>query len=294
MAVVKVGIIGSGNVGTDLMHKIIRSPLLQMGLMMGIDPASEGLARARQLGLTASSNGIDALIRNPELADIVIDATTAKAHLNHAVVLKNLNKKTIDLTPAHIGEMVVPVVNLQDHLDKDNVCLISCGGQATIPIVAAISSVCSVSYAEVVATISSSSAGPGTRQNIDEFTQVTREGIIHVGRVKEAKAIIILNPADPPIMMHNTIYTLVENPNPLAITKAVEEMVRQIQQYVPGYRLKMPPLVDASQVTTMIEVTGQGDFLPPYAGNLDIITSAAVRVAEVFAVQQMRGGAQNE
>lgn len=290
MSRIKVGIIGSGNVGTDLIYKIMRSPLLEVGLVMGIDHSSQGLARAEDLGLRASSDGINALIREPSLAQIVIDATTAKAHLRHASILNEIGKRAIDLTPAHIGEMVVPIVNIGGHMDKNNICLISCGAQATIPIISAIHSVCPVDYAEIVSTISSASAGSGTRSNIDEFTQTTREGIIKIVGVKNAKVIIILNPANPPIMMHNTIYTRIIGPFSEKVTLRVKEMENKMRHFVPGYKLKVPPLIKDDIVTTMVQVTGRGDFLPPYAGNLDIITAAAVQAAEILASNMIGQG----
>ncbi|GAB6936092.1 acetaldehyde dehydrogenase (acetylating) [Calditerricola yamamurae] len=289
---VKVGILGSGNIGTDLMYKILRSSSLELALVAGIDPQSDGLARARDLGIPTSTESIDAILANKEI-QIVFDATSAKAHLRHAPLLKAAGKIAIDLTPASVGDPVVPVVNRNADLPPDNISLITCGAQATVPMVYAVSRVAAVEYAEIVATVASKSAGPGTRANIDEFTQATARALERVGGAKRGKALIILNPAEPPIMMTNTIYALVREADEAAIVRSVEEMVAEVQRYVPGYRLKVPPLVEDSPigegklVTLMIEVEGAGDYLPKYAGNLDIITSAAVRVAEKLAEERL-------
>lgn len=284
---VPVAILGTGNIGMDLMYKLKRSSVLEIGLIAGVDPQSDGVARARKEGLRVSVNGIQELVDNPDLAEIAIDATTAKAHIMHAKVLQDMGKWAIDLTPASLGAQIVPIINLVENYDKPNVSLISCGAQATIPIAWAIKEAAgseNVKYAEIVATISSKSAGPGTRQNIDEFTQATRKGIINVGGIKSAKAIIILNPAEPPIMMHDTIYVLLnKDPDKDAITENVLRVVQELQKYVPGYELKTGPLFDGKKVTVMVQVTGAGDYLPKYAGNLDIITSAAVATAEKMA-----------
>lgn len=289
---VKVGILGSGNIGTDLMYKILRSSSLELALVAGIDPQSDGLARARDLGIPTSTESIDAILANKEI-QIVFDATSAKAHLRHAPLLKAAGKIAIDLTPASVGDPVVPVVNLNADLPPDNISLITCGAQAMVPMVYAVSRVAAVEYAEIVATVASKSAGPGTRANIDEFTQATARALERVGGAKRGKALIILNPAEPPILMTNTIYALVRKAEEAAIVRSVEEMVAEVQRYVPGYRLKVPPLVEPSPtgegklVTLMIEVEGAGDYLPKYAGNLDIITSAAVRVAEKLAEERL-------
>ncbi|HWP29304.1 MAG TPA: acetaldehyde dehydrogenase (acetylating) [Chloroflexota bacterium] len=283
MPKVKVAIIGSGNIGTDLMYKLQRSPWLELVYMVGIDPQSEGLARARAVGIATTDQGIEAFLADPKGAEIVFDATSAAAHRRHAPLLEQAGMVTIDLTPAKIGEFVVPPVNLGEHLEAKNVNLVSCGGQATIPIVAAINRVQPVEYAEIVATIASKSAGPGTRQNIDEFTETTGKGLVAMGGAQKGKAIIILNPAEPPILMRNTIYAMVEHPDEAAITRSIEEMVRTVQSYVPGYRLRTEPLFDGNKVTVFVEVTGAGDYLPTYAGNLDIMTAAAVKVGEEFA-----------
>ena len=279
---IKVAIIGPGNIGTDLMYKILRSQYMDLVLMTGIKPDSEGLALAAKKGIATSLKGIDAILQNEEVR-IVFESTGAKPHTKHAPLLKDAGKIAVDLTPAAVGPYVVPYVNLHEHLDKPNVNMVTCGGQATTPIVAAISKVCQVRYAEVVATIASKSAGPGTRQNIDEFTQTTAKGLEVLGKAERGKAIIILNPAEPPIIMRDTIYALVDDPDEDAIRKSVAEMIANVQKYVPGYRLKVEPYVDGDKVTTMIEVEGAGDYLPNYSGNLDIMTAAACAVGEVFA-----------
>ncbi|MBO8140734.1 MAG: acetaldehyde dehydrogenase (acetylating) [Firmicutes bacterium] len=285
---VGVGILGSGNIGTDLMFKIFRRPRLKLRMMAGIDPQSEGLARARSLGVPTSTRGIDAILEDPEIR-VVFDATSAKAHLRHAPLLREAGKLAIDLTPASVGPPVVPVVNLDSYQRAENVSLATCGAQATVPMVHAISRVARVEYAEIVATIASKSAGPGTRQNIDEFTVATARALERVGGAARGKAIIVLNPAEPPILMTNTVYALVSDVDPAEVERSVQAMVERVQRYVPGYRLKVPPLVGEGPagtgrvVTIMVEVEGAGDFLPRYAGNLDIMTSAAVQVAEDLA-----------
>jgi acetaldehyde dehydrogenase len=285
---VKIGIIGSGNIGTDLMYKVMRSPYLEMSCMIGIDPNSDGLARARSLGFVTIDNGIEGFKERPELADILFDATSAKAHLYNAKVLKELGKKVLDLTPAAIGSLVIPVVNMKEHLDADNINMVTCGGQATIPIVHAVNKVQPVAYAEIVATIASKSAGPGTRANIDEFTITTANGIEKLGGAKKGKAIIILNPAEPPIMMRDTVYCQVEGEvNEAAITESIMNTVKEVQSYVPGYRLRTEPIFDGNRVTVFLEVEGAGDYLPKYSGNLDIMTAAATRVAEELAKKQL-------
>ncbi|RAS83743.1 acetaldehyde dehydrogenase (acetylating) [Priestia endophytica] len=284
MSKVKVAILGSGNIGTDLMMKLERSSLLQLTTMIGIDPESDGLRRAKESGYEIINTGIEGFLERSELADIVFDATSAKAHIRHAKLLKEAGKKVLDLTPAAVGSLVVPPVNLGEHLKADNVNLITCGGQATIPIVHAINRVCPVEYAEIVATISSKSAGPGTRANIDEFTVTTSRGIEVIGGAKKGKAIIILNPAEPPILMRDTVYALVEGEiNEAAIIRSIYDMVETVQSYVPGYRLRTEPIFDSNRVTVFLEIEGVGDYLPKYSGNLDIMTSAAVKVAEELA-----------
>ena len=290
---VKVAILGSGNIGSDLMFKILREPgHMELALLTGIEPQSDGLARARTLGINASHEGIQPILDDPEIK-IIFDATSAYAHVRHAKMLKEANRIAIDLTPAARGPYVIPPVNLGAHMEEQNVNLITCGGQATIPLVYAISRITPVPYAEMVSTIASLSAGPGTRQNIDEFTFTTARGIEVIGGAKQGKAIIILNPADPPILMRNTIYVLLdtEDVDREEIVESVEAMVKAVQAYVPGYRLKNEPVFEVREtpegkrtlVAMLLEVTGAGDFLPSYAGNLDIMTASARQVGELFA-----------
>ncbi|TYS90743.1 acetaldehyde dehydrogenase (acetylating) [Rossellomorea aquimaris] len=280
----KVAIIGSGNIGTDLMKKLLRSDVLELTAMIGIDSNSEGLRMAKEHGLSTFSNGLDGFLEKYELADVLFDATSAKAHHHHAEILKKLGKKVIDLTPAAIGPFVVPPVNLHEHLHEQNVNMITCGGQATIPIVHSINSVAEVEYAEIVATISSRSAGPGTRANIDEFTVTTAKGLEVIGGAENGKAIIILNPAEPPILMRDTVYCLLKgNVIQKEITQSIKNMVKRVSEYVPGYRLRTDPIFEDNKVTVFLEVEGSGDYLPSYAGNLDIMTSSAVKVGEELA-----------
>lgn len=282
-----VAILGSGNIGTDLMYKLKRSALLRPVLMAGIIPDSEGLARARQEGLATTTDGIEGLLKQKESFAIVFDATTAAAHKQHAPLLNNAGKIAIDLTPAAVGPYVIPLVNLDAHVGAMNVNLVSCGGQATVPLVSALDELAPVEYAEIVATIASKSAGPGTRQNIDEFTDTTARGLEKIGGAARGKAIIVLNPAEPPILMRNTVYGVLADADEAKILRSIEAMVERIQQYVPGYRLRAKPLIQditngerKKKVTLFVEVEGAGDFLPKYAGNLDIMTSAAVKVGE--------------
>ena len=287
---VNAAIIGPGNIGTDLMYKILkRSKFMNLRIMVGIYADSEGLKRARDLGIEASSEGIDALLRDKSVK-IAFEATTAAAHLKNAPLLDRAGIRAIDLTPAAVGPYVCPIVNMDEHINRPNINLITCGAQATIPVVATISSVTRVKYAEIVATIASKSAGPGTRQNIDEFTQTTARGLEVVGKAEKGKAIIILNPAEPPIIMRNTIYTIVEEQNKAPIIAAIEKMVKKVKEYVPGYKLRVPPIFDEEKVTTMIEVEGEGAFLPKYAGNLDIATSVAVAIGDRIAEKLVREG----
>ncbi|MDF2039373.1 acetaldehyde dehydrogenase (acetylating) [Cytobacillus oceanisediminis] len=285
MGKVKVAVLGSGNIGTDLMLKLHRSEVLELTTVIGIDPESDGLKKARELGYQTIDNGIKGFLERPELADIVFDATSAKAHIRHAKLLREAGKQVLDLTPAAVGPFVVPPVNISEHLDANNINLITCGGQATIPMVHAINRVQPVEYAEIVATISSKSAGPGTRANIDEFTQTTSRGIEKIGGAKKGKAIIILNPAEPPILMRDTVHVLVngEKVKEEEIIASIQEMEKQVQSYVPGYRLRQEPIFDGNKVTVFLEVEGAGDYLPKYSGNLDIMTSASVKVAEEWA-----------
>lgn len=289
---VKVAIVGSGNIGTDLMYKLHKQPgHMQLAMLAGIEESSEGLKRARDLGIETTSEGIGPVLEDDDIK-IVFDATSAKAHIRHAKMLREAGKVAVDLTPAARGPYVVPVVNLDEHIEKDNVNLMTCGAQATTPMVRAVSRVVPVEYAEMVSTVASLSAGPGTRQNIDEFTFTTGRGLEEIGGAKRGKAIIILNPADPPIMMRNTIYAVAEDDlDEEEVARSVNEMVSEIQKYVPGYHLKNEPVFDEREmaggtkrlVILLIEVEGAGDFLPKYAGNLDIMTSAARGVGERFA-----------
>ncbi|MFI5296615.1 MAG: acetaldehyde dehydrogenase (acetylating) [Polyangiales bacterium] len=284
---VNAAIIGSGNIGTDLLHKALRSELVAPRWVVGIDAASDGLERARGLGVKTTHLGVDGLLEHVARDEIRIafDATSAHAHAENARKLQALGVLMIDLTPAAIGPLCVPPVNLRT-LGRDtlNVNMVTCGGQATIPMVAAVSRVQPVDYAEIVATVASRSVGPGTRQNIDEFTRTTARAVEAVGGAKRGKAIIIINPADPPLIMRDTIHCLTEGEPDLArITESVHAMVKEVQRYVPGYRLKNGPVFDGRRVTVYMEVEGLGDYLPKYAGNLDIMTAAALRTAEMFA-----------
>jgi acetaldehyde dehydrogenase (acetylating) len=285
MKKVKVAVLGSGNIGTDLMMKLRRSSVLELTAVIGIDPESDGLKWAREMGYKAIDSGLDGFLETPELADIIFDATSAKAHIRHARILKEAGKQVLDLTPAAVGPFVVPPVNISEHLDAENINLITCGGQATIPIVHAVNQVQQVGYAEIVATISSKSAGPGTRANIDEFTETTSRGIVEIGGAKKGKAIIILNPAEPPILMRDTVHVLLEDAyaNEEQIIASVRHMEKKVQEYVPGYRLRQDPIFDGNRVTIFLEVEGAGDYLPKYSGNLDIMTAASVKVAEEWA-----------
>jgi acetaldehyde dehydrogenase len=307
----KVAIIGSGNIGTDLMIKVLRlSPTLEVGAMVGIDPESDGLARARRLGVPTTHEGVQGLVgmNGFDEIEIVFDATSARAHMANAAALAPYGKRLVDLTPAAIGPYVVPPVNLDEHLDGDNVNMVTCGGQATIPIVASVSRVTPVPYAEIVASIASKSAGPGTRANIDEFTETTARAIESVGGAGRGKAIIILNPAEPPLIMRDTVLCLIgdgEQATHERITASIEEMVDEVAAYVPGYRLKqqvqitevspdqplgtLTPDRATHQVTVFLEVEGAAHYLPPYAGNLDIMTSAALRVGERTAERARTG-----
>jgi acetaldehyde dehydrogenase len=287
MEKIRAAILGSGNIGTDLMYKLKRSHLLHPVLMAGIIPDSEGLARARQEGLATTAEGIDGLLKQKEAFDIVFEATTAGAHKKHAPLLLDAKKIAVDLTPAAVGPYIIPLVNLDEHVGASNVNLVSCGGQATVPLVSALNEVAPVEYAEIVATIASKSAGPGTRHNIDEFTDTTARGLERIGHAARGKAIIVLNPAEPPILMRNTVYGVIEDCDAAKILGSIQSMVERIQRYVPGYRLRAKPLIQdlangqrKKKVTLFVEVEGGGDFLPKYAGNLDIMTAAAVKVGE--------------
>ncbi|MBW7946706.1 MAG: acetaldehyde dehydrogenase (acetylating) [Sphingomonadaceae bacterium] len=309
-AKVKVAIIGSGNIGTDLMIKVMRlSDTLEMGAFVGIDPESDGLKRAERLGVPITAGGIDGLVAMPEFADIAIvfDATSAGAHAKHNAVLQAHGKRVIDLTPAAIGPFTIPPVNGDANLDERNVNMVTCGGQAAIPIVNAVNRVAKVHYGEIVASIASKSAGPGTRANIDEFTETTSRAIVEVGGATRGKAIIILNPAEPPLIMRDTVYCLAEDGDTAAIEASVEDMVAEVQKYVPGYRMKQKvqfehigsnrplriPEMDGEftglKVSVFLEVEGAAHYLPAYAGNLDIMTSAALKTAEKIALRMREG-----
>ena len=293
MVKLPVAILGSGNIGTDLMYKVQRSALLELQLVAGIDPASEGLALARKLGFETCTDGIEGVLRNSKIK-LMFDATSARAHLANAPRLKAANIIAVDLTPAAVGPGVIPVVNLEEHSTECNVNLVSCGAQASVPIVAAINRICPVLYAETVSTISSRSAGPGTRQNIDEFTRTTARSVRDIGGAKESKSIIVINPADPPIIMRNTIYAVVDLPaNEKKVRDSVAAMAEKLKSYVPGFKVTVEPFLDGDHFTVCNEVTGAGDYLPPYAGNLDIITAAAVNVAERYAETSNRRKAAN-
>jgi acetaldehyde dehydrogenase len=311
MSGAKVAIIGSGNIGTDLMFKVMRtSEVLEMGIMVGIDPESDGLARARRLGIATTADGVEGLLASPLFADIevVFDATSAAAHVENARLLEPFGKQIVDLTPAAIGPYVVPSVNLDEHRDARNVNMVTCGGQATIPIVAAISDVTPVIYAEIVASIASKSAGPGTRANIDEFTETTARAIEEVGRAARGKAIIVLNPAEPPLIMRDTVQVVTGRLDESArqrVRASIAERIAAVAGYVPGYRLKqevqfqdeagadlavlLPPSSagdDVTRIAVYLEVEGAAMYLPAYAGNLDIMTSAALRAAETLVARR--------
>ncbi len=287
MKKIKCALIGSGNIGTDLLYKLRRSPYLEPVWMVGIEEASEGLARAREMGLKTTAGGVDGLLPHVKQDDIRIafDATSAYVHAENSRKLNELGVLMLDLTPAAIGPYCVPSVNLPDSTEGIlNLNMVTCGGQATIPMVHAVSRVQPVAYGEIVATVSSRSVGPGTRKNIDEFTRTTAGAIEKVGGAQKGKAIIVINPAEPPIVMRDTIHCLtVDEPNRDAITASVHKMVTAVQQYVPGYTLKNGPVFEGNRVSIYVEVLGLGDYLPTYAGNLDIMTAAATNTAELFA-----------
>ncbi len=291
---IRCALIGPGNIGTDLLYKLKRSPVLEPVWMVGIDAASEGLVRARELGLKTTAEGVDGLLPHVEADNIQIafDATSAYVHAENSRKLNALGVLMIDLTPAAIGPFCVPPVNLAEHVGRGemNVNMVTCGGQATIPMVAAVSRVQPVAYGEIVATVSSRSAGPGTRKNIDEFTRTTAGAVERVGGAKKGKAIIILNPAEPPLIMRDTVHCLTETePDQQKITASIHAMIGEVQKYVPGYKLVNGPVFDGKRVSVFMEVEGLGDYLPRYAGNLDIMTAAGARTAEMFAEQILKG-----
>jgi acetaldehyde dehydrogenase len=292
MRTITAAIVGPGNIGTDLMYKLLRSDAIQPRWMIGVDPASEGLGLAADHGLEASHEGVDWLLKQDELPDLIFEATSAYVHREYAPRYEEAGIRAVDLTPAAVGPAVIPPVNGDEHLAAPNVNMITCGGQATIPMVAAVSRVTTVSYAEIVASVSSVSAGPGTRANIDEFTRTTSRGVEEIGGAERGKAIIILNPAEPPMIMRDTIFCAVPpDADRDAIVRSVVAMEKAVQEYVPGYRLLQEPQVDdpspatrgQTKVSIFVEVEGAGDYLPPYAGNLDIMTAAATRVGETIA-----------
>jgi acetaldehyde dehydrogenase len=289
---VSAAIVGSGNIGTDLLYKLMRSEVIEPRWMVGVDPSSEGLKRAADLGLETTSDGVDALLGQSELPQLVFEATSAYVHRENAPRYQDAGIRAIDLTPAAIGPYVIPPANLREHLDAPNVNLITCGGQATIPMVYAVSRVVPVPYAEIVATVASPSAGPGTRANIDEFTRTTSRGVEVIGGAARGKAIIVLNPAEPPMIMRDTIFCAIPaDADHDAIAASIHEVVAEVQSYVPGYRLLQEPQFEEPsdvsngmhRVSVFVEVEGAGDFLPPYAGNLDIMTAAATKVGEEIA-----------
>ena len=294
MKKVKCALIGPGNIGTDLLAKLQRSLVLEPVWMVGIDPNSDGLKKAGEMGIKTTAEGVDGLLPHVRADGIQIafDATSAYVHRANSDKLTALGVMMIDLTPAAIGPYCVPPVNLKEHIGKRemNVNMVTCGGQATIPMVAAVSRVQPVAYGEIVATVSSRSAGPGTRKNIDEFTRTTSGAVVKVGGAKKGKAIIIINPADPPMIMRDTVHCLTETaPDQARITESILAMIKEVQMYVPGYRLVNGPVFDGNRVSVFLEVEGLGDYLPKYAGNLDIMTAAAARTAEMFAEEILAG-----
>lgn len=285
---VKVAIIGTGNIGSDLLSKVERSPFLRCSLFTGRNQDSQGIRRAKQLDITVSYDSIAAIENNPDCCDIVFDATNAESHKEHAPILKKLGKFVIDLTPSRVGTLCVPLINIDEAVQTDNINLVTCGGQSLIPIAKAIMEVHpETQYIEAVGSIASRSAGPGTRANIEEYINTTARALEVFSGVPKAKAILILNPAEPPILMHNTIYASITNPKLAELKDKIFSVAKAIQAYVPGYRIAAGPIVEKGNVMVIVEVVGQGDYLPTYAGNLDIITCAAVRVAEEYAQKKL-------
>ncbi len=279
---IKAAIVGPGNIGIDLMYKLFESPVIELTTVIGIYPDSKGILLAREHGLKTSCDGMDDMLADKEIR-LVFEATSAAAHLANAERYREAGKIVIDMTPAMVGPFVVPAVNMDMNFEADNINMVTCGGQATIPMVAAINSAADVEYAEIVATIASLSAGPGTRANIDEFTETTARGICEIGGAERGKAIIVMNPAEPPIMMRDTVYARIRERNYEAIETAVRAMEKKVQEYVPGYRVKAGPFFDEDKVTVMLEVEGAGMYLPKYSGNLDIMTAAAKAAGEKVA-----------
>ena len=295
-AKITAAIVGPGNIGTDLLVKLQRSQVVDVAYMVGVDPDSDGLRKARSAGVVASADGVEWLLKQTPLPDVVFEATSAKAHLANAPLYVDAGIQAIDLTPAMVGPFVCPVVNLPEHLTAPNLNMITCGGQATIPVVHAVSRVTSVPYAEIVASIASRSAGPGTRANIDEFTQTTARAVREVGGAQHGKAVIILNPVEPPMIMRDTVFCAIPpDADHNAISTSIKEIVERVREYVPGYTLRVDPQFDEprpdwnglARVAVFLEISGNGDYLPPYAGNLDIMTAAAAKVGELLATEKV-------
>lgn len=290
MGKIKVAILGSGNIGTDLLIKSLRSPYLDCSLLIGRNLSSKGLAKALSMNVPVSNQGIEAIVRNPDCCDLVFDATSALSHQLHAKILRDLGKIVIDLTPARVGHFCIPALNLQECLQHKNVNMVTCGGQASVPLASVISRTFGeLDYIEVVSTIASKSAGPATRLNIDEYVETTEQAIKMFSDCRRTKAILNLNPAEPCIDMQTTVYTRARDPDMTAFEVAIDEMVKRVQTYVPGYHLVIPPTFEKGRIIISVKVKGRGDYLPSYAGNLDIINCAAVTVAEEFAKSSLKG-----
>ena len=287
---IKVGIIGTGNIGTDLLVKITRSKILECAIFAGQNPESQGIKKAKSMGVATSFDSIRAIEQNPDICTIVFDATSANAHLVHAPILKKMSKFTIDMTPSRVGKMCIPIINIEECLKETNVNMVSCGGQDTTPLILAVMKVHpETEYVEVISTIASKSAGIATRNNIDEYTQTTCDGIREFTKIPKAKAIIILNPSEPPVIMHNTVYALIKKPKIKTLSREINQVIEKIRKYVPGYKLTLGPVFENKRLTLMNEVLGRGDYLPVYAGNLDIINCAAIEVAEAWARRKLSG-----